>query len=319
MSKFKSKELKVGAMVVIAFALLYVGLRFLKGINFFSSSRTYYAVYENVDGLVASNPVMVNGLNVGMVSHIDIMHDEGNKLKVELLIKNDVAIGPKTVAELSSNGLLGSKVINLNIEPNITQPLEDGSRVLSMADKPFTALVADQAAPLVEKLDKLMTDFQGSGAEAKNMMHSFTKTSSSVDSLIVANQVKITQLVGNLAQTTYLLNRSLADLQPTLENLNKLSTDMAKTDLSKTVEALDKNLASLQAVLDNVNNGNGSMGKLMKDEQLYNNVNHTVQSMDSLLMDLKAHPKRYVHFSVFGKKDKAPKEVKSAVDTEAAE
>ncbi|WP_053403970.1 MlaD family protein [Persicobacter sp. CCB-QB2] len=310
MNTLKSKELKVGAMVLVAFSLLYVGLRFLKGINFFSSSNTYYAVYTHVDGLIPSNPVLVNGLNVGMVTDIEILQDQGNQLKVEMLIDRKVKLGPKTVAELASNGLLGSKIIKLNVETNISEPLESGAKLLSQEEKPFTAVVADQAAPIVDKLEKLLTDFQGSGAEAKNMMHSLAQTSASVDSLVLANQYRIALMLSNISQTSAQLTTTLAALDPTLKNVEKITADVASTDLSETVDHLNNNLLALQDILGQVNNGEGNMGKLLKDEALYENINHTVQSMDSLLMDLKEHPKRYVHFSMFGKKDKAEKEKK---------
>ena len=305
-----SKEVKVASITILAGIILFIGVRFLKGIDIFSNVNTYYVIYDDIDGLKTSNPVILNGMPVGRVSNINILQERNNKLLVSLEISKDLAIRNKTVALLTDPDLLGDKAISLTITGN--NIAESGDTLVSRIDKGLTGLLESKANPIIEALDSTLNSLNSVLKEYQGMGENVQKT--------VENASIIT---GKVAQI------NISDLQASLSNLKKMSSDMtevstelkplavkmnAVADSVNTIPMgeisanLQTSIAKLDKILKSIDEADGSLGLLVNDKELYNNLDQTVKDLDKLFVDLREHPKRYVHFSLFGKKDKAPKE-----------
>ncbi|GAB3034881.1 MlaD family protein [Spirosoma pulveris] len=305
-----SKEVRVGLLAVISLMMLYFGFRFLKGSDFFSSTHKYQVIYSNIDGLVASNPVSINGLTVGQVKSIEILQDQKNKLLVTLEVKKGIVVTQGTRAVLADDGLLGGKLIRLGI--NYGKPeLADGGMLIAANESGLSALIREKTLPVLNNVDSLTY-------QLNRVVAQFDQTG------VVLNQTlrSANAAVGTLGLT---ISENRAGLQATLANVNKLSSSLIETEkqlkpilakadtfadslqglqLKQTLGSVNKTVDNLQKILGAINKGEGSLGKLASDEALYRNVNATTASLEKLLTDLRENPKRYVHFSLFGRKEK---------------
>ncbi|ADB40879.1 MlaD family protein [Spirosoma linguale] len=305
-----SKEVKVGLLAVVSLMMLYFGFRFLKGSDFFSSTHKYQVIYSNIDGLVASNPVRINGLTVGQVKSIEILQEQQNKMLVTLELKKGIIVTQGTRAVLADDGLLGGKLIRLGI--NYGKPeLEEGGMLVAANESGLSALIREKTLPVLNNVDSLTY-------QLNRVVSQFDQTG------VVLNQTlrSANAAVGTLGLT---ISENRAGLQATLANVNKLSSSLIETEkqlkpilakadtfadslqglqLKQTLLSVNKTVDNLQKILGSINKGEGSLGKLASDEALYRNVNATTASLEKLLTDLRENPKRYVHFSLFGRKDK---------------
>jgi phospholipid/cholesterol/gamma-HCH transport system substrate-binding protein len=305
-----SQEVKVGLLAVVSLLMFYFGFRFLKGSDFFSSTHKYQAVYDNIDGLTASNPIRINGLSVGRVKAIEILQDQGNKLLVTLEINKDIRVTQGSKAFLEDDGLLGGKSIRLAIAPTAAV-LDDGGKLIGIKESGLSALIREKTLPVLNNVDSLTY-------QLNRVVAQFDQTG------VLLNQTlrSANAAVGTLGLT---VSENRAGLQTTLANVNKLSSSLIETEkqlkpilakadtfadslqglqLKQTLGSVNKTIDNLQHILADINSGRGSLGKLTSDEQLYRNVNATTASLEKLLTDLRENPKRYVHFSLFGRKEK---------------
>lgn len=307
-----SQEVKVGLLAVVSLAMFYFGFRFLKGSDFFSNTNKYQVIYDNIDGLTASNPIRINGLAVGRVKGIQILQDQRNKLLVTLEISKDIRVTQGTKAFLADDGLLGGKMIQLAINPS--KPLlDDGGMLISAKETGLSALIREKTLPVLNNVDSLTY-------ELNRVVGQFDQTG------IILNKTlgSANAAVGTLGLT---VSENRAALQTTLANVNRLSSSLIETEkqlkpilvkadsfadslqglqLKQTLASVNKTVDGLQSILSNINKGQGTLGKLASDEGFYRNVNNTTASLEKLLTDLRENPKRYVHFSLFGRKDKTP-------------
>jgi phospholipid/cholesterol/gamma-HCH transport system substrate-binding protein len=318
-----SNEAKVGILGTFTLGILYLGFNFLKGSDVFSTQNEYYAVYDNVDGLQPSNAITLNGLNVGIVKKIDILQDKGNQLKVTFTVKKDILLTDKSEALLADAGLLGGKKIILNIKPGAT--LEEDSKMISGIQNGLMKTVGDKASPVLQNADsliltlnKVVKQFDNTGAVLKLLIANANQTTGGVNAVLASNSKNLSAITGNAATLTSNLNTLAGNLSitekqiaPILANVNTLTSktntladSVAALQLGRTVNELNQSVASLQLILKEVNAGKGTLGKLTKDQSLYSNLDSTAASLNNLLTDFKANPKRYVHFSLFGGKKK---------------
>lgn len=304
-----SKEIKTAVLVLSGILLFIFIFNYLKGENLLSSSRKITAIYSNVEGLAISSAVTINGHKVGKVQDIRFTDDKSGMLEVSMLIDSDFNFSKNSIAELYESGLIGGKAISII-------PAFDGSAntvsgdVLKSKIKPgLTELVNQRLTPLQEKIESVMvsadhllnnvnsifdektkSDIKGSISQLEQTISSFEKTSNSLQNLLETNKNAINNSIGNISDIS--------------DDLSIVTDKLSKSDFEQTINELKFSLNNFNSLLSGLDSGEGSLGKLFNDEGLYNNLEASLGQLESLLEDMKLNPKRYVHFSLFGKKNK---------------
>lgn len=298
-----SKEAKVGLLALVAGVILYLGFNFLKGYEVFSSTNKYYIVYNDIKGLTVSNPVMVNGLTVGRVAKIDLLTNKQNKLLVTIDVQNDVKVGNDTKAVLANTDLLGSKSIDLKIGNNTTL-YEDGATLKGEVEKELTEVLAAKAMPIMTNLDstivKLNQIFGDElGKSIGTTLHNFELASAGLNTIIAANQKNILAVTTNLAELSASLEQTEKQLKPVIAKLDNLADSLNNMELKQTVRNANDALKNVETITAKINQGEGSLGQLVNDKELYQNLNKASGNINKLLEDIQKNPKRYVRISVF--------------------
>ncbi len=319
-----TKEFKIGLFSVIAITLLYLGFNFLKGIDFLATTNKYYTVYENIGGLQVSNSVIIKGFSVGRVSNITYDQQRGNKIVVELDINGNILLGDSTVAVLVSEGFLGGKAIELKMPPVIQNPLEGGDTLRSeIALDIFESLteqtgpVADDIGALIRKLNEELESFHETELLLRETINKINSNLDQTYLMIKENRENFKVTMENLNGLTLNLKDASAELKPLLLNADVFLDSLNNLELSSTLESMSQSMDNLNLLLKNLNEGEGSMGKLLHDDSLYYYLTRTAADLDSLFIDLRENPSRYVQVSVFGKKDKTEKNKKKEERREA--
>ena len=301
-----NKEIKVGIIGVIGLVFFYLGSNFLKGIDFFSPINRYYAVYDNVDGLIVANPVIVNGYTVGRVSNIKILQDRDNKILVTMDIDEDLVIGKDSEATLSSNDFLGSKAIILSIG-DISDPLVDGDTVSSEIDGGLSELlekatpITDNLGVTISRLNEILDGLRGSGDMITNTLDNLNDVLSNTNNLINSNEETITNTLTNLNDLTTDLTKKLNDIDPIIEGANSMINNLNKVDFDNTFSQIDILLTSVNGIFDDIESGDGgTLSLLLSDDSLYNNLNKTAFDLDKLLQHINENPKHF--FAPLGKR-----------------
>lgn len=301
--------MKIALTAVVALVLLFIGLNFLKGINVFKSTNTYYVKFKDVAGLAVSNAVYANGYPVGIVRTIDYDYERGENVVVGIELDKEMRVPQQTRAELETELMGGVKML-LVLGPNPTRNLERGDTIqgsmhVGAMDK--VAEMVPQIEKMLPKLDSIMANLNqltGDPAlkatlhNAQAITENLKQTSEGLNAMM---QNDVPQMVAHFKQTsinTEKLTGNLAnlDVQTTLNSVNK-----TLTSAHNLVNQLDKMSVTLDTKLKSTDN---TLGLFLNDRGVYDNLNSTLRNADSLMIDLKSHPKRYVHFSVFGKKEK---------------
>jgi len=284
------------------------GYSFLKGRDLFTNYKTFYVEYDNVEGLAKSAPVTINGLTVGKVSSITLSENTG-KLLVELQLKTDFPISKSSIAAIYEPGFIAGKQIA--IYPNFSDKTiaVDGQQLQGKIKLGLTASVSEKLIPIQKKLEKIMVNtdnlitginnvldkkgqenLKTSLSELSKTIAQFHKASSSLNTILDDNKGQIKGVVTNF-------NKISSDF-------SKISDSLNKADLGKTAKNLQKTLANVDKLMANLQAGKGTMGKILNDESLYNNLSKTSKELELLLQDVRLHPTRYVNVSLFGKKNK---------------
>ncbi|MFD2522306.1 MlaD family protein [Emticicia soli] len=309
------KEVKVGLLGIVTFAIFYLGFNFLKGLDVFRTENEYFAYYSNVEGLQTSNPVMYNGVTIGRV--VEVMPEQDrNRVKVMLAIKRDIVVNDNSVAILSDNGLLGGKMIKLLIQSGT--PLKDEGTLKSEIEGGLMSGLSERAAPVLKNADSLIVtltsivqQFDQTGVALKALIANANQTTNGVNAVVASNAKNLSAITANAATLTSNLNGLTTNLdsqiKPILQKTNTFADSLNAMRLGQTVAQLNSSVTSLQVMLKEINQGKGTIGKLATDDSLYVNLDKTAANLASLMADLQANPKRYVHFSLFGRKDKEKK------------
>ncbi len=320
-----SKEVKVALLGVVAVVALYFGFTFLKGSNIFSSSRTFYAVYDSVDGLTVSNPVLLNGVKVGIVQEVHLVPQRGNRIVVAMDINEDIDVGDSTIASLSSSSVLGGKAIELKMRSNRVR-FEGGDTLISYTETSLMNMLTAKAMPLMGSIDSTVVKInQFFDKDAKKSMQATMlnaqASSEAMKNILLMNQRNINEITSNLNQLTGSLKQTQRKFDHLAGNLNLITDSLKKVELNEMIRNMNNTVEEAQIAVKKFNENTGTLGKLMNDDSLYNNLNATASSMDALMVDFKANPKRYVHFSVFGGGTKVEnaKEVKEATRVKNAD
>lgn len=303
-----SKELKVALLGIVAIVLLYVGFMFLKGSNLFSDTRTYYVMYDDVDGLALSNPVILNGIQVGSVQNMKLMPEQGNQILVELDVQKEIQVGDSTIAALANSGFLGSKAVVLYLG-NSNKQFNGGERLIAYKESSITDMISTKTVPVIDKVDTTLArvnrllDSEAKG-NLQEILANTKATTDAINAILQANQKNINQITSNISALT-------ASLRETERNINRLALNMAditdtlkQVEINQLVQNANSAVQELEAAATKLNSNQGSIGRLMNDETLYENLNGSTAALNSLLRDIQAYPKRYVQFSLIGRKDK---------------
>ena len=296
-----TKEIRIALVAVVGILVMYFGINFLKGINLFSTNNTYYMTFDDIQGLGASTPIYADGYKVGTVDKVDFDYSGDGPIKVKADINKDLRIPAGSKAEIEKD-IMGNLQVNLLLANNPRQRIEPGDIIPGYVNAGMMGKAAE-LVPVVEKmlpkLDSILTNVNALLA----------------DPALAASLHNVETITNNLTVSTRELNTLMASLNKqvpgmigkangVLDNTTRLTANLASLDVQGTLNRVNATLEGAQKFTDQLNSGKGSLGLLMNDTKLYDNLTSTMSHADSLVIDLKAHPKRYVHFSIFGKKDK---------------
>ena len=311
-----TSETKVGVLAAVAIAILIVGYSFLKGNDIFSSENEFYAKYDRVDGLAVSKPILVNGYQIGRVSQLTLLNS--GQILAQFKVDPQYAIPANTVARLESTDLLGGKAIIFELGAS-KQYAADGDTLVSNIQKDLLEQVQPvqkKAEQIIARLDSVLTsvnstlsptfqkNFERSFASITRTLETLEGTTKTVDGLVGTQSSRISGIMGNLESISSNFKNNNEKITSIMDNMEKVTDEVAKANFSQTIAEANKAVADLQSVINKVNTGGGTLAQLINDPKMYNNLNNAAGNLDKLMVDLKANPKRYVSFSVFGgKKD----------------
>ncbi len=302
-----NKEIKVGIIGLVGLVLFYLGSNFLKGIDFFSPVKQYYAIYNNVDGLVVANPVIVNGYSVGRVSDIKILQSQNNKILVTMDIDEDLIIDKSSIATLSSNDFLGSKAIILSIH-DVLNPLNEGDTIIAEVDRGLSELlekatpITDNISITISRLNDLLSSLKGSGDMISNTLDNLNDVLTNSNELIESNKSTITNTLNNLNDLSKDLSEKIEKIDPLLDGAQSIVNKLNSVDFDNTFNQIDILITSINGVFDDIDSGKGTLSKLLADDSLYNNLNKTAFDLDKLLFHINENPKHF--FAPLGKSRK---------------
>lgn len=312
-------ETKVGILAAFAIALLIIGYNFLKGNSIFSNETTLYAKYTRVDGLSVSKPILINGYQIGRVAKLDLQPD--GSIIATLSVNSKYEIPENSIARLEGTDLLGSKAIVMSLG-NSKKMAEDGYTLNANVEKGLMEQVQPvqkKAELIIGKMDSILSsvnsilnpNFQKNVDKSFNSiagtLASLETTSKKVDGLVGSESARIAAIFKNVEGITANLNNNNQKISDILTNINTVTDKFAAANFKQTLDNANNAIADLQSVISGIKDGKGSLGLLLNDDKMYQNLNNASKNLDELMIDLKANPKRYVHFSVFGggnKKDK---------------
>lgn len=299
--KFFTKEVKIALSAIVGIVVLFYGLQFLKGLHVFSSNSVYYVAFDDVSGLSPSSPVYANGYRVGVVKTLNYDYNPQSKIVAELDLNKDMRVPRGSHAELASD-LLGNIKINLVLSDDPINMLGRGDTIPGEMEMGMMTKVT-KMLPAVErmlpKLDSIMASLNMLLADPalRNTLHNVEGMTSNLN----ATSAELKTLSASL-------NREVPGMMQktnsVLDNTQQLTGNLAAIDVAGMTAKVNQTLANVEQMTQKLNSNNGTLGLLMRDPTLYYNLTSTMASADSLLIDLREHPKRYVHFSLFGRKDK---------------
>lgn len=307
--KFLTKEVKIALMVIVAIILLFIGINFLKGINLFKGSNSYYVTFSDIRGLTVSNPVYANGYPVGIVRDIEYDYSRTDKVVVRVELDKNMHVPTGTRAELETE-LMGGVKMTLVLGQNPTQHLTPGD-----------TLTGGMHIGTVEKIAEMLPALEGMVPKLDSILTNLNRLTA--DPALAQTLHNTAEMTAELKETAAGLNGMMKKDIPRMvgkfnrigDNVETLTGNLAKVDVDGTMQEVKSTLDGVQQVTGNLsattdmlntklNSKDNTMGLFLNDRSVYDNLNNTLINADALMIDLKQHPKRYVHFSIFGKKDK---------------
>ena len=299
--KIFSKEVQIALVAIAGIVVMFFGLKFLKGMTLFTTANSYYAKFNNVAGLSVSSPIYSNGYRVGVVEDVIYNYDGKNEIIAVLGLDNKMHLPNGTTAEISKD-LMGNIELDLILGPNPVDQMEPGDTIFGHIQQSALSKASEmipQIQQMLPKLDSILANV--------NMLLSDPALSHSLQN--------IDQITANLSSTTNELHHLSTNLKTqvpgimekadnVLDNTNTLTKNLSDLDVAMTMAKVNNTLQNVEQMTAKLNSNDGTLGLLMRDQELYRNAASTMGHVDSLMIDLKQHPKRYVHFSIFGRKDK---------------
>lgn len=296
-----TKEIKIALVAIVGILIMYFGINFLKGMNLFSTNNAYYMTFDDIQGLGASTPIYADGYKVGTVDGMEYDYKENGPIKVKVDINKDLRIPQGSKAEIVKD-LMGNLQVNLLLANNPRERVEPGGVIPGAVN----GGMMDKAANLIPVVEKMLPKLDSILTSVNALL---------ADPALAASLHNVETITSNLTVSTRELNTLMAGLNKqvpgmvrkangVLDNTNRLTANLASLNVQGTLNKVNQTLESAHQFTEKLNSNQGSLGLLMNDTKLYDNLTSTMSHADSLVIDLKAHPKRYVHFSVFGRKDK---------------
>ncbi len=317
------KETKIGILVITAIALLLVGFYFLKGVYIFGSPTHYYGIYTKINGLQVSNPVLLNGYKIGQVSEIKFMPEGNGMLLVKLTVNEELDIPKDSELLLKPADLLGSMQISLilgksrelaqsgdTLTPDISADLlEEVNEQLRPIQKKAKSLITsvDSVLKVIETIlntetqDNLIESFRNINKAVANLKN----TTYTLDTLMTTEKSRIAAIFKNIQELSTVLAQNGENLDNIIQNFSNISDSLAKADVAKTVVMANAAITEVQQIVEKINKGEGSLGMLINNDELYNKLESASDNLDLLMEDVRLNPNRYVQFSVFGRKNKS--------------
>ena len=300
-SKFFSNEVKIALAAIVAIVILFFGMQFLKGLNMFSTNVSYFVRFDNISGLTPSSPIFANGYKVGVVQRIDFNYARPDVVVAQVGLDRQIRLPKDTHAEITSD-LLGNVQLQLRFGSDFTSLLPPGDTISGQMQQGMmskAAAMLPQLELMLPKLDSILSSVNSLLADPalRGSVHN-----------VEAITATLTTTTRQLNQLSASLNREMPQMlskaEGTLANTEQLTAQLTALDLSQTMQRVDAALANVEQLTAQLSSGDGTVGLLMRDAQLYNNITSTMRDVDSLLVDFKLHPRRYINVSVFGRKEK---------------
>lgn len=310
-----SNETKIGALTAIAITLLILGFNFLKGKNLIEKKATLYISFKKVNGLNMADVIKINGLKVGGVEDMQETDPNLTGIVVAFHLTRAINIPNDSYAQVVTNPL-GNAYIEL-VMGSSSRFLKDGDTLRSVETKGLVQNLQDQLAPTIENLNKSLKALEETVTRVGNVfdaeaqqnigktLSELAMATDQINNMLAPGKGSIAKSVENVADVTSNIKKSNDSITKMIGNLTKVTRELSEAEIGQTVQTLDQAANQLKTLLKNINDGNGTLGKLTKDDVLYKNLSSTSNSLNILLQDIRMHPKRYVQLSVFGKKDKS--------------
>lgn len=309
-----SNEVKVGAAALLTIVVFIWLFNFLKGKDYFRRTAIYYSVYDNIGGLAESSPIEVNGYQVGVVQSIHFLTPESGRLLVKFSVSRAFKIPKNTVAEVIPVSIIAGMKVRF-VYGNGPGFYSDGDTIPGRVAETLLSKLTSELTPVRERVLKLLNTVDSVTTSINEIMDpEFRKnfqetlahlnsTSESVDKVLGSKEKDLKATIDNITRFSRMLSDNTEKINKTFSNLNSISDTLASSDLFKSISNLKSGLEKASTLVGNLNEGKGSAGKLLTNDSLYTNLNSSLEILNSLLKDVKANPKRYVHFSLFGKKN----------------
>jgi phospholipid/cholesterol/gamma-HCH transport system substrate-binding protein len=312
-----SRELRIGVFGILTLTLFIIGVNFIKGKDLFHPHRTLYAVYNATSGIQDAAPVSVNGLNVGKVTNMRFVDDTSGKILIELTIYNDLFIPKNSEARITSLDLLGTKNIEI-ILGDSRQPVMDGDTLPGTSQKSLTEELNQQVAPIKEKAENLLSSVDTmvmtlqsifNSETRKNINASFVSiratlanlesTTYNLDTLVYGQRTRLERILFNIESISANIRENDGNISNILSNFSALSDTLVKANIAGTLGRVNTVLTQVAGITNKIDNGQGTIGLLLNDRKLYDNLNHSASELNALITDMKLNPYRYVNISVF--------------------
>lgn len=298
--KYFTKEVQIGLVAVIAIVVLFFGMQFLKGLSIFSSNNSYCVRFNNVSGLSANSPVYANGYKVGVVEGINYDYDQPNDIIAVIGIHKDMWLPEGTTAEISSD-LLGNVKLELRLGATSARlaPGDTISGGLELGALGKAAEMIPQIETMLPKLDSILASVNALLADP-----TISRSLHNVEDITAGLTITSAELHQLSASLNHQVPNLMQKADDVLANTGTLTKNLSDLDIATTMASVNTTLYNVEQLTAKLNSNEGTLGLLMRDQQLYHHLSSTMSHADSLVIDLKNHPKRYVHFSLFGKKDR---------------
>lgn len=312
-----SRELKIGAFGLVTLTLFIIGVNYIKGKDLLHRNRTFYAIYDATSGIQDAAPVSINGLNVGKVTDMRFVKRNSAKVLIELTISNPIPIPSNSVAHIFSLDLLGTKNVEI-ILGNSTREAQDGDTLVGSTQMSLTDEVNKQVAPLKEKAENLLSsldtmvtvlhsvfnsetrrNINSSFLSIRNTLSSLENTSFNLDTLVYGQRKRLERIMFNIESITETFKKNDENISNILTNFASISDTLARANLAGTLANVNNVLTHVSEITAKMHEGKGSIGLLLNDDKLYNNLNKSASQLNALIKDMKLNPYRYVNFSVF--------------------
>ena len=308
------REVKIGIFAIVILLCFWAAIRFLSGIDIFSRNMIYHATYSNVSGLQSAAPVTINGVKVGTVEAIEL---KDTTVVIDIAVNRKYGIPSDSKAKIYSDGLLGSKAIVIELGSS-AQMLQKGDTIASAVNRDLMDVAGNELDFFKQKLSTITEDLsvtlrnlnsliENNSDDFSATMSHLNSISASLDQVLTREKTDLVSIVNSLEQLARTLSDNSQHLENIMVNADSFSQQLEAARIDSLAASFNRTATQLSTMLEQVNSGQGSLGKLLTDQALYDNLTAASQNLSLLLEDLKAHPKRYVHFSVFGRKDKPEK------------